>query len=61
MTKRAPVSLAQVLNAIERHKGSVVDAAAELDRTPQAIYKRLAENDLVIEVTGVVVKRKVAA
>ena len=62
MTRRTPVTLQQVIDAIERHKGSVTDAAAELDRTPQAIYKRLDENGLVIEITGAVVRqREVAA
>jgi orotate phosphoribosyltransferase len=60
MTKRTPVSLEEMVAAIERNKGSVSAAAAALDRTEQAIYKRLSDNGLVIEVTGVVV-RKVAA
>jgi DNA-binding NtrC family response regulator len=61
MTKRTPVTLEQLTDAIERHKGSVTAAAAELGRTPQALYKRLDDNGLEIEVTGVVVRRKEAA
>jgi DNA-binding NtrC family response regulator len=61
MPKRTPVTLEQLIDSIERHKGSVTAAAAELGRTPQALYKRLDDHGLEIEVTGVVVKRKEAA
>jgi DNA-binding NtrC family response regulator len=61
MTKRTPVTLEQVTEAIGRHKGNVAAAAAELGRTPQALYKRLHENGLEIEVEGVVFRRKEAA
>lgn len=60
MTKRTPVTLEQVIEAIERHKGSVTDAATELNRTPQALYKRLDEHGLVIEVERVVVRKAAA-
>ena len=60
MTRRTPVTLEQVIDAIERHRGSVTDAAAELGRTPQALYKRLDDHGLVIEVEKVVVRKAAA-
>ena len=61
MTKRTPVSLEEMVEAIERNKGSVSAAATDLERTEQAIYKRLSDNGLVIEITGAVVRKAVAA
>ena len=60
MTTRTPVTLEQMVAAIERHKGSITDAAAELGRTPQALYKRLDDHGLVIEVERVVVRKAAA-
>lgn len=61
VTKKARLTDEQVIAAIESNRGSVADAARELAVTPQAIYKRLDDRGLVIEVDHVVVRPKAAA
>ena len=56
MTKRQRLTDEEVISAIERNRGSVSKAAAELGVTPQAIYNRLDARGLVIEVERVVVR-----
>jgi transcriptional regulator of acetoin/glycerol metabolism len=61
MTKRTPLTDAEVIAAIEANQGSVARAADALGVTAQAIYKRLDDRGLVIEVEKVTVRQKEAA
>jgi transcriptional regulator of acetoin/glycerol metabolism len=56
MQKRKRLTDEEVIAAIEGNRGSVSDAARSLGVTPQAIYKRLDDRGLVIEVERVVVR-----
>jgi len=56
MQKRKRLTDEEVIAAIKAHKGVVADAAVELGVTPQAVYKRLDDRGLVIEVIDVEVR-----
>jgi predicted transcriptional regulator len=56
MQKRKRLTDDEVIAAIKAHKGVVAEAADELGVTPQAIYKRLDDRGLVIEVVDVEVR-----
>ena len=60
MTKRTPLTDEQVIAAIEANQGSVARAADALGVTVQAIYKRLDDRGLVIEVEKVSVRKAAA-